>query len=226
MQIDHQVQLSILRELLFQPQARFAQLNTTELTNDHFTFHLKHLIEKGLVEKSGEIYKLTPLGIEIAGRLDIKTLEIVRQPKVGVAVFVTRMDKGKLQVLIGRRLKDPWKGKCGAFYAEKVRLGEKIEETASRCLANEVGIGADYKFIGAMRLIKKIKGVLVQDVLFTCLSAQNIEGEVQERTLESENFWVDFEEAYKLPDRFEDLERDLDLFKLRESFFEERSVVL
>lgn len=132
MEIDHHAQLTILRELLFHPEAHFGELNKTGLTNDHFTFHLKRLIDKGLIEKTDEVYKLTPMGLEIAGRLDVKNLEFIKQPKVGVSICVTR-NNGR-ELLLGRRRKDPNRGQCG-FYAQKVRFGESLFETAKNaCL--------------------------------------------------------------------------------------------
>ena len=214
--IDHQVQLSILRELLFNPQAHFAQLNKTELTNDQFTFHLKHLVEKGLVEKQGEIYQLTPMGLEVAGRLDVKVLDFVKQPKVGVSICVRDGNK----VLLGKRLKDPNKGQIG-FYAEKVRFGESLLETAKRCLLNETGLEAVFKYAGELHIIRKENNVIVVDVLFTCFKVTKFWGNLKEKTVESENFWVNYEEAYTLPNVFPDLKEDLDLYKKDALFFKE-----
>ena len=218
MTIDHEVQLTILRELLFNPQAHFAQLNKTELTNDHFTFHLKHLLDKGLIEKTGEVYQLTPMGLEIAGRLDVKNLEFVKQPKVGVSLCVTR-NAGK-EVLMGKRLKDPSKGLVG-FYAEKVRFGESLFQTAKRCLLNETGLQAEFKYAGELHILRKEKGIVIVDVIFTCFTATKFWGELKEKTVESENFWVKFDDAYNLPNIFPDLKKDLDNFKKNELFFEE-----
>ncbi|OGG17716.1 hypothetical protein A2721_00545 [Candidatus Gottesmanbacteria bacterium RIFCSPHIGHO2_01_FULL_47_48] len=222
MYLDHQVQLSILRELLFRPQARFTELNKTGLTSDHFTFHLKHLMEKGLVEKRDEVYQLTPYGLDVAGRLDIKTMKFVAQPKVGVAICVTRKNGGGTEVLIGRRLKDPHKGKAGMFYAEKVRLGESLFDTAARCLENEVGVKAQFKFAGTLHLTRVQESEIVQDVIFTCFRATIISGEVEPTTNESQNFWVKYEKASELTDGFLDLAADLELFVKKEPFFEER----
>jgi 8-oxo-dGTP diphosphatase len=216
MNIDHQVQLTILRELLFNPQAHFAQLNKTELTNDHFSFHLKLLLDKGLIEKVGEVYQLTPMGLEIAGRLDVKNLEFVKQPKVGVSICVREGDK----VLLGKRLKDPNIGQCG-FYAQKVRFGESLFETAKKCLQNETGLEAEFKYAGEIHIIRKEKGIILVDVIFTCFKTVKIWGDLKEKTKESENFWVKYTDAYNLPNIFPDLKKDLDLYKKDELFFEE-----
>ncbi len=49
----HDAQTSILRELLFRPEAGFAELQKpTKLTSDHFNFHIALLVEVGYVEKA------------------------------------------------------------------------------------------------------------------------------------------------------------------------------
>lgn len=223
MDIDHEAQLTILRELLFHPEAHFAQLNKTDLTNDHFTFHLKHLIDKGLVEKMGENYKLTPYGLELAGRLDVKEMKIVRQPKIGVAVFVVRKNKGQQEILIGRRLKDPSIGKAGIFFAQKVHLGESLLDTAARCIKNEVGIVAKFKFIGTLHFIRKHNTELIQDVVFTCFKTTELSGDVRTKTTESENFWVALDKAADVPNAFPDQAQDIELLKSDSPFFVERT---
>ncbi|MDP1743753.1 MAG: hypothetical protein Q8L51_03105, partial [Candidatus Amesbacteria bacterium] len=79
MQIEHEVQLGILRQLLFKPESRFAELNTNKLDNNHFNFHLKRLVELVLVSKTDIGYKLTSEGLNIANKLDIRNTEIVKQ---------------------------------------------------------------------------------------------------------------------------------------------------
>ena len=124
-EIDHIVQLSIIKQLIFKPKARFRDLNKTDLTNDHFTFHLNRLIKLGILEKKGIYYSLTTQGLELAGRLDIKSMSIVHPPKVGVCLFITRKNKGKVEVLLEERLKDPFKGMIGS-HTEKVRFAESL----------------------------------------------------------------------------------------------------
>lgn len=220
MDIDHEAQLTILRELLFHPTARFSELNRTALPNDHFNFHLKHLIEKGLIEKEGETYRLTTYGLEVAGRLDVKTMRIVRQPKVGVSIYVEKTIKGKKMLLLGTRLKDPIKGYVSS-YTQKVRLGESIFETAKRCLLNETGLEADFEYAGEFRILRRIEGELIVDVLLTCFRAKNLHNEMISKTEESENKWVTIEEAYQAKNAQPDFFEILDLFQLKKPFFKE-----
>jgi predicted transcriptional regulator len=65
----HPVQGDILRVLLYTPDASFTELNGGTLSSDHFTFHIKRLVEIGLVEKTSDArYRLTATGKEHANR--------------------------------------------------------------------------------------------------------------------------------------------------------------
>ncbi len=67
----HPIQSNILRNLLFNPEARFSDLNMEHLPTDQFTFHLKRLMELELIEKINQNhYHLTLSGKEYAGRFD------------------------------------------------------------------------------------------------------------------------------------------------------------
>lgn len=71
----HDYQISILRELLFRPEARFRDLNKVDVTNDHFSFHVNHLIKEGLIKKTNGKYSLTDEGKEFANRMGKFTLK-------------------------------------------------------------------------------------------------------------------------------------------------------
>ncbi len=88
----HKAQTAILRELLFQPSAGFAKLQkSTDLTSDHFNFHVTRLVELELVEKlqRGQ-YALSSRGKEYANRLDTDDNTIERQPKSAVILALER----------------------------------------------------------------------------------------------------------------------------------------
>lgn len=225
MQIDHNVQLDILKQLLFKPKARFRDLNKSDLTNDHFTFHLKQLLKLGLIEKQEQYYNLTPQGTEIAGRLDLKSMQIVRPPKVGVALFITRINKGELEVLLEERLKDPSKGKIGS-HTEKVRFGESLFETARRCLKEETGLTGKFEYAGALHIIRKKDNYPAVDVLLNFFRVKNPKGELILETTESRNTWVPIESVYKTRNTFEHFKEDLKTLLSEKNFFKERIVKL
>lgn len=214
MDIDHWVQLSVLRELLTRQKARFAELNTTELSSDLFTFHLRHLTDKGLIEKIGDAYQLTPYGLEIASRLDVRSLKMVRQAKVGVTICI--MDKGK--ILLGERLRDPQKGKLG-FHSRKVQFGESLIETALKCLKDETGLEGDVEYAGEVHVLDKTNGA---DRLMTYFRIKNVAGKLLVESLDTKNMWMTFKQAREIENGFSDLYQDLKLFQKRSYFFEER----
>lgn len=211
MWLDHDAQMAILKVLLFNPRARFAQLNTTGLPNNHFNFHLKHLMEKGLIEKIGEYYRLTQMGLEIAGRLDVKNLEFVHQPKLGVSICIIKGNK----ILLGRRLKNPNIGEAG-FFAEKIRFNESIYVTANRCLQKETGLTGEFIWCGEIHLTSP-----VTDVVFTCFKVNNPQGILLPKAPESENFWVPVSEINSVPNLLPDFPKHLSLFLSNKPFFEE-----
>ena len=105
--------MEILRVLMFRPEARFADLNVPEYSNDHFTFHIKRLIELGLVEKNeNRKYQLTIKGKEFANRFDVENseIELEKQAKIGVLVVCVRNEGNKKEYLIQKRLKQPYFG--------------------------------------------------------------------------------------------------------------------
>ena len=127
----HETQILILRHLLFSPSAGFAELQKdTDLTSDHFNFHIKKLLERGYVTKNGDKYTLTPQGKEYANRLDTDENEIERQPKVSVMLVVERQDGERREFLCQQRLKQPYYGFWGRLGGQGA-LGRKLRRSSA-----------------------------------------------------------------------------------------------
>ena len=94
MQDLHQIQMLILRELLFNPNSRFSELNIKGLSNDHFSYHVNTLVDLGLVKKGENGYSLTSTGKEFANRMDTDQAQMEKQPKVAVMVIAYKYIKG------------------------------------------------------------------------------------------------------------------------------------
>ena len=139
----HDFQLSILRELLFRPNARFRDLKKVDITNDHFTFHLKQLVKEGLVIKQNKVYSLTDEGKEFANRMDTEALRIERQGKIAVGLHAVRLRNGKTEHLVHQRLKEPFYGWYGS-QSGKVRWGENPLDCAKREFREETGLTGDF----------------------------------------------------------------------------------
>ena len=200
----HTVQAIILRNLLFKTAARFSELNTTELTNDHFTFHVKKLIDDELIFKDEtERYQLTIKGKEFANRLDTDEVVIERQAKIGVLLIAYREEtEGQRQFLIQQRLKQPFYGFYG-FPTGKIRWGETITQTAQRELAEETGLQGDVIFLGIKhKMDYTSEHTLLEDKYFFVCTIKNPTGLLMEEFEGGRNLWLTREEITTLPDLF------------------------
>jgi len=202
----HEAQTSILRELLFAPQAGFADLQKpTGLGSDHFMFHVNRLMELGLVEKlSRGQYRLTTIGKEYANRLDTDERTIERQAKITALIIPSRsrLGSGEVEYKIQRRLKQPFYGLYG-FMSGKIRWGETIEEGGARELMEEAGLEADLEFKCLYhKMDYSVDGQLLEDKHFYMLAATNVRGAFKAQFDSGTNHWMTHAEIAALENRF------------------------
>ncbi|MDP2860231.1 MAG: NUDIX domain-containing protein [bacterium] len=214
----HPAQTKIMRELLFTPKARFSRLNTAALSTDHFSFHLKRLVNEGLIEKTEGKYRLTLTGKEFAGRLDTETATLEKQAKVDVLIGVAENDK----FLIQQRLKEPYFGFHG-FITGKIRRGETVFETASREVLEETGLTAKIILAGVKHKMDydKEKGLL-DDKFFFVIRAENPKGKLMEKFEGGRNFWATEKEIASLSPLFDGMEEAIEILKSKNLVFLER----
>lgn len=192
----HTAQTAILRHLLFVPSAGFAELQkSTDLTSDHFNFHIKKLVESGMVKKQGDAYHLTPRGKEYANRMDTDENEIEKQPKVSVALLVERTHNGRREFIVQQRLKQPYYGFYGRL-GGKVRWGESFEEAAARELQEEAGLTGTFTFSHMFhkRDYRKSDNALLEDKIFMVMHCTDAQGDMLESFEGGRNFWMTEEE--------------------------------
>jgi 8-oxo-dGTP pyrophosphatase MutT (NUDIX family) len=206
----HDAQTSILRELLFRPAAGYAQLQKpTNLTSDHFNFHIKQLVETGYVEKvSRGKYRLTPRGKEYANKLDTDANVIERQPKSAVILAIKKGDKWLFQ----QRLKHPYYGFYG-FPSGKIRWGETILETAARELEEEAGLLADHEYKGLYheQVFQQETGEQLEDKIFHVILCTNPRGNLKAKFEGGNNAWMSQSEVAKKPKKFESYKYELNI---------------
>ncbi|MEI6462310.1 MAG: NUDIX domain-containing protein [bacterium] len=220
--ITHPIQLGIIKKLMFLSPARFSDLNDTDLTNDHFTFHIKKLIVDGLVEKTLEGYILTSSGLLYSSNLDLDSLEIPHI-KVGVKLFISRKVGNREEVLLGERLREPFKGIVG-FHTTKVRPNESVFDTASRCLLNETGLKGDFEYVGMEYVIERNLKALNSSRMMNYIRVINLKSEMIKLTQESRNIWVDIKDVGKIENTYVGIEKDIELFMSKQIFFKETVV--
>jgi len=219
----HPAQVAIMRHLLFTPQAGFAELQkATGLSSDHFTFHIKKLVEEVYVEKTTTGYRLSHKGKEYANRMDTDENEIEKQPKVSVAITLERTgEAGRREFLFQQRKKNPYFDFWGRV-GGKVRWGESVIEAAKRELLEETGLEAEfeYKMMYHKRDFRKSDGTLLEDKIFLCVYANNYTGELVESFEGGINRWMTVEEFHAQPKRFNSVDEFTALMEQGESFAE------
>lgn len=201
----HEAQTAILRELLFIPQAGFAQLQKqTKLTSDHFTFHINRLMELGFITRTGHgVYGLSAKGKEYANRLDTDERTVERQGKIAVLIVPVRTGQdGARAYMVQRRLKHPFWGYYG-FMTGKLRWGETILAGAARELVEETGMTADLSVAALYhKMDYDTDGESLEDKHFYVIRAINPRGTMNETFEGGENSWCSADKVSSLTPAF------------------------
>jgi ADP-ribose pyrophosphatase YjhB (NUDIX family) len=215
----HSAQTSILRELLFHPQAGYAALQKpTALSSDHFSFHIARLVELGMVEKvSRGQYRLTARGKEYANRLDTDNNTVERQPKTAVIFALTRQRGGITEYVFQERLKNPYFGFWG-LPGGKMRWGETIIEAAEREAMEETGLHADFRIAGVYHeLVRQTENQdVLEDKVFFVAEGSNVRGQLLADFEGGHNEWMSFDEAFAKPKKFDSFKAEIDILSASE----------
>lgn len=189
----HLAQTKILRELLFMPAARFAELQKASgLESDHVKFHIKQLVKLGYINKIGNAYQLSVIGKEYANKLDTDAGVIERQPKVAVLLVVEQYNPKThmAEYLLQKRLKHPYFGFWGAPTG-KVRWGETLIDAAARELKEETGLTGTFEYRGIYheRVRHQETGEIIEDKLFQLMFCDRFGGKLQVEFDGGHNAW-------------------------------------
>ncbi|WKZ30886.1 MAG: NUDIX domain-containing protein [Candidatus Dojkabacteria bacterium] len=205
----HDFQKQILGKLSHVVDARFNDLLIEGLESEHMNYHLKKLIDLGMVEKSQNKYRLTDKGKDCSNMMDDNVEFIERQPKTSVLLRILRKnDEGVVEQLVCRRLRQPYYGKVGRLTG-KVRFGEELEEAARRELYEETGLLAKAVILENVyhKLRHNVEGEYLQDNLFYRFLIKDTYGNLITKTPHQENFWINVESFDpKEYDMFDDFE--------------------
>ena len=209
----HPAQTKILRELLFMPTARFAELQKASgLESDHAKFHIKRLVKLGYVNKIGNVYQLSVTGKEYANKLDTDAGVIERQPKVAVLLVVERYNSKThmAEYLLQKRLKHPYFGFWGAPTG-KVRWGETLLDAAARELKEETGLTGIFEYRGIYheRVRRQATGEIIEDKLFQLMFCDRFSGELQVEFDGGRNTWRTLEYMALEPKKYKGFETEI-----------------
>jgi ADP-ribose pyrophosphatase YjhB (NUDIX family)/predicted transcriptional regulator len=224
----HQIQLEILRKLLFNPNATFTKLIHGETNTMLHSYHLKTLLKMDLIEKTDGKYRLTSKGKEFANRIDTEetTAKIEKQPKIGVCVHVWKGSDYTSKFIVQTRLKEPFFGYKGGITG-KVKFGETSFETAERETAEETGLTGDFYFHGMVHFINYHDEKLVEDKYFMVFSVLNAKGDLMVEGEGFKNEWMTLEE-FEAQSPIYDGERELIKMctgEIKEGFMEVKNVL-
>lgn len=199
----HFYQLTILHKLMYNPRLKFSDLQIESLTSKHFNYHLQQLKELKLIEKSDFGYVLTDVGKNFVSKLDETTMQEEVQPKISVALIVTRDNGSEREFLVTKRLKQPYYGKVGGFTG-KIRFGETFVQAAKRELLEETGLTGKFKLAHVHHKLayEKDPQKFFQDNIFVIFHVTDPEGKLITRNNEQENFWIAESELFKRQDLF------------------------
>lgn len=193
----HEVQATILKELLLNNGTNFVSLNKLGLENDHFTFHIKKLVSEGLIEKRTKLYFLTQKGKEICSKLDIEFLKFERQGGPSVVVSAKKVINGTIHYLVHQRLKEPFWGDFG-YVNGKIRFGESTLEAAKREFLEETGLTGEFRNLGVQHKITgPSKDKIILDNFFFWYLVENPQGKLTD-TRGGKNFWKTKQEILNL----------------------------
>jgi hypothetical protein len=195
----HYIQQNILKKLLKSSESTFTELNITDLTSDHLNFHIKQLLREGLIDKTESGYKLTSLGMEAAGRIDINSGNTIQQPKISISLGVFKnSDK---EVLVLKRNRAQSLGQY-AWLDKKWRIASNIENEIKLLLDEEAGLKcSNFTFAGATHVIRRDQKSLEIDAVLLNFKIVDPTGDLKRFSKDGENMWFDINKIKKVNDK-------------------------
>lgn len=187
----HEIQLKILRTLLFAKSKRYSEIKPIDMEGSQFKFHIDTLISSNYIIKDSKgLYSLTPVGKELANQMDSIEIQIKKQSKVTAKICCVRNINSEIEYLLYKRLKNPFYGFQG-FPNSKIWYGSSFIEGAKNGLFNETNlIGEPVLFaIRHYTVYDKDNHNLLEDKTMYMFKVLNPSGELQSKK-DGEFTWV------------------------------------
>ncbi len=181
----HPVQAQIVLLLLSQSNQSFSQLNKGELTNDWFSYHLRQVIKKGWVEKSGKKYVLSSVGKKLALQVNPQEYELSQPQRVSVLLVIQDDDN----YLIQQRLSEPFYG-VWEFPTARIPFGVQAQQFAEELLKQETGIITKLQFCGVNQKVETKNKAFFDDKYYLVFKGLKEGGEMLLNFPGGKNFWL------------------------------------
>lgn len=213
----NKIQQEILIALKYLATARFRDLNKDKISTDLFTYHLKHLLSKNLIDKKDGIYSLTQAGRILVGRYDENSFKI--QSKLHFS-FVCKNPRNKNEFLIHTRKKSPFLDWSG-FPSSKIDLNENYMENARTKFKKKTGLDGSFEFKGIHHVLSVLNGNIVEDKLFFIVKVDNLHGNLLSQTEDGDNKWIKIKNIFKNQKVFSEIEKYIEIaYSDKFEFFE------
>ncbi|MDO4780991.1 MAG: NUDIX hydrolase [Candidatus Saccharibacteria bacterium] len=102
---DHYIQKYILNVLTYRQYARFRDMRPPKFDTNLYSYHLRVLQKRGMIQKTDDGYALDKAGLLYVDRVSAKSLNIRNQPKI-ITMIVVQNTRG--YVLLQKRTKQPY----------------------------------------------------------------------------------------------------------------------
>lgn len=188
------IQANIIRQLFRHDELRFAETNVGKVSSDQFSYHLRQLVKKGLIEKTKDnLYRLTVVGRTRAIMMYPTGNRFIEQGFIATKILLSKVEDGKTYYLMQRRDYVPYQGSIG-LPGDKIIFGEDICEAAKRIMKEETGLTCTVQLHGLIHLKDRYGTKIVQDKYFFVLRATDPEGRLLPRSMKGEFMWMTYEE--------------------------------
>ena len=188
------IQASILRQLFRRDGLRFAEINVDGVPSDQFSYHLRQLAKRGLIEKSADAtYRLSAMGKTRTIMLYPNKDGFIEQGFLAVRIVLSKVENGQTYFLMEERALVPYKGTY-ATPGDKIFFGEDVLEAAQRAMKTETGLTCDMQLRGILHLKDNYRGDIVQDKYFFVCAASNPRGTFKPSDLAGPMCWMTYDE--------------------------------
>lgn len=186
--IMHPLQKHILHQLMFNKDLNFSKLKPKNIESNLFVYHLKLIINDGLVYKNPTgRYELTIDGKTFSDKISLAAFKPRIQPKI-ITMIVCKRKDGK-QALYKKR-RHPFIGLVGFPYG-KIHLGEKVLAAANRELLEKANLEASLTLKGNVYMTTYQQEELFNQTFCHVFSAIKPQGELLKDSDIGDCFWGD-----------------------------------